>query len=520
MGNTAFVKRGKPTRHRWHYLYYLLAAFNLLTVSYSMYLNHRMHSAFNDSVSYGQEWHARFEGFTELFDYANRIKVPLDRLFEDGDASRARADMRVAYVRFNERLGERLRDLTAEAELIQAETLLDRVGEARESINQVKERADAMFRDYGKVSMAESAAVKAAIDGEMQRFHAAVSAIIRQIGKIQMRGFEQQLEITERMQRGMYFAVGLIVVMVVLAVIAGGRITNRMDQDAEELDEAHRQLVNTARQAGMAEIATGVLHNVGNVLNSVNVSATVVGDRLKKSRVGNVVRVADLLEKNEGRLGEFMTADEKGRQIPGFLKTLGGHLEQEREEVLGELAALNKSIQHIKGIISMQQSYARVTGVSETCPLVDVLEDAIRLNAVSLQRHDIELARRFETAIDVTIERHKVLQILVNLLRNAKEALDKTDGRGKTITLRAAAVGDERFAVWIIDNGIGIDPETMAKLFQHGFTTRKEGHGFGLHSGALAAREMGGSLTVESEGAGRGAAFKLELPVKPPEPEE
>ena len=519
MGNTAFLKRGERTRHRWHYLYYLLAAFNLLTVSYSMYLNHRMHAAFTESVSYGQEWHARFEGFTELFDYAVRIKVPLDRLFQDGDATRARADMRVAFVRFNDQLGERLRDLTEEAELIQAETLLARVSEARNSIVMVKDGADGLFREYGKVPVAESAASKAAIDAEMQRFYGAVGAIIRQIGQIQMRGFEQQLEISERMQRGMYFAVGLIVVMVVLAVIAGGRITNRMDQDAEDLDSAHRQLVDTARQAGMAEIATGVLHNVGNVLNSVNVSATVVGDRLKKSRVGNVSRVADLLAQNELQLGEFMTSNEKGRQVPGFLKTLGGHLEQEREEILNELGALNKSIQHIKGIISMQQSYAKVTGVSESCPVVDVLEDAVRLNAVSLQRHDITLRRAFETDTEVTIERHKVLQILVNLMRNAKEALDKTDGIEKTMTLRVARVGEDRFAIWVIDNGIGIDEETMGKLFQHGFTTRKEGHGFGLHSGVLAAREMGGTLTVESEGTGKGAAFRLELPLSPPPPD-
>jgi signal transduction histidine kinase len=518
-GNTSFLKRGKRTRHRWHYLYYLLAAFNLLTMTYSMYLNSKMHAAFNESVSYGQKWHARFEGFNELLDLAMRIKVPMDRLFQTGDVGRARSDMHVANLRFNNHLGERLRDLTEEAELIKAETLLSRVGEARQSINKVTDLAELLFKEYGKVDVAASAVSKAEIDSEMQRFYGTVGGIIQQIGQIQMRSFEQQLEYSERLQRGMYFVVGLIVVMVILAVIAGGRITNRMDRDSEDLDEAHRQLVDTARQAGMAEIATGVLHNVGNVLNSVNVSATLVADRLKKSRLGSVSRVAELLEQNGGRLGEFLTIDEKGKQVPAFIKTLGGHLERERDEILEELTSLNKSIQHIKGIISMQQSYAKVTGVSETCAVGEVLEDAIRLNAVSLQRHDIELIRDFDAKIDVTIERHKVLQIMVNLMRNAKEALDKADGREKKMILRVERCGEDRFAVSVIDNGIGIGEETMKKLFQHGFTTRKEGHGFGLHSGALAAKEMGGALTVTSAGEGSGATFRLELPVEPPPPQ-
>ena len=67
-----------------------------------------------------------------------------------------------------------------------------------------------------------------------------------------------------------------------------------------------------------------------------------------------------------------------------------------------------------------------------------------------------------------------------------------------------------------IDNGIGIPADNLTRIFGHGFTTRKEGHGFGLHSGALAAKELGGALTVESDGPGKGATFTLEFPIQRP----
>ena len=519
-GTTVLRKRPRRSRHSWHLLYYLLAAFNILTLTYSIYLNEQTYQAFNRSVENGQLWHARFESFNELFQLANDIKGPLDEVFRQGDANQARKDIAVATERFEEHFSSKLRDLREDAELIQAQALFDGVNDARAAIDEVNALAQTFFDDYGKVSMERSAQAKAMIDREMKLFYDAIAAVNLQIGTIQIRSFQQQLEMSEKMQKNQYVIVALLIVMLVLAVIYGRRITNRMDRDALKLDNAHQQVVETARQAGMAEIATGVLHNVGNVLNSVNVSATVVTDNLKKSKVGSVSRLAGLLQENEGRLGQFFTENEKGKQVPGFLSTLAGHLENEREEMVREMNALGKSIQHIKSIISMQQSYAKVGGVSEACPVLEIIEDAIRLNTVSFQRHDIQLKRQFETKEDITVERHKVLQIIVNLLRNAKDALDKVDGRDKVLNLRVFKKDEDNIAIAVKDNGIGFGEETGKRLFQHGFTTRKEGHGFGLHSGALAAKEMGGSLTADSEGEGKGATFTLTLPMQPPAIEE
>ena len=284
-------------------------------------------------------------------------------------------------------------------------------------------------------------------------------------------------------------------------------------QAEEELERVHRQLLDSSRQAGMAEVATGVLHNVGNVLNSVNVSATLAAETMRKSKLGNLAKVVALMDEHQSDLGGFMSRTAKGQQVPVYLKQLAGHLQGEHGNLLEELESIRKNVEHIKEIVSMQQSYAKVSGVKEVVDVAGIVEDAIRLNAGALERHRVNLVREFEDLPPVNLDKHKVLQILVNLIRNAKYACDESDHPEKRLTLRVKS-RDASVEITVADNGVGISPENLTRIFSHGFTTRKEGHGFGLHSGALAAKEMGGSLTVHSDGPGRGATFVLTLPLE------
>jgi PAS domain S-box-containing protein len=288
-------------------------------------------------------------------------------------------------------------------------------------------------------------------------------------------------------------------------------ITERK-QTEEQLKETHKQLLLLSRQAGMAEIATGVLHNVGNVLNSVNVASSCLADSLGKSKVASLARVVTLLREHEGDLGTFLTSDPKGKLLPGYLAQLAGHLVGEQAVALKELADLQKNIEHIKQIVTLQQSFARVSGVTETFQVAELVEDALWMNASALARHEVEIIREFAEVGPITVERHKVLQILVNLVSNAKHACDDSGRDHKQLTVRVYN-GDGRIKIAVADNGIGIPPENLARIFTHGFTTKKNGHGFGLHSSVLAAKEIGGSLRAHSEGAGQGATFILELPI-------
>ena len=283
--------------------------------------------------------------------------------------------------------------------------------------------------------------------------------------------------------------------------------------DAEQLDRLNRQLIDTSRHAGMADVATGVLHNVGNVLNSVSVSATLVGERLRRSKVSNLRRATAMLREQNGHLAEFLTNDPKGKVLPEYLNTIADQLVEEQGQLVTRMEAVAKHIEHIKEIVAMQQSYAKVSGVYENLAMDSLIEDALRMNLAAFDRHRIELVREFDEKVPlIRVDRHKVLQILINLLRNAKHAMEDVSNRERRMTIRVAMAGPERVQVSVIDTGIGIAPENLNKVFNHGFTTKKDGHGFGLHSGANAATEMGGTLTVHSEGVGKGAAFTLELP--------
>jgi signal transduction histidine kinase len=286
-------------------------------------------------------------------------------------------------------------------------------------------------------------------------------------------------------------------------------ITERRRAEAE-LEEVHKQLLIASRQAGMAEVATNVLHNVGNVLNSVNVAASLVAERIKKSKCSGVAKVAALLSA-QTELAAFMSSAQ-GRRLPEYLQQLSAELLAERDASVAELAALRANVEHIKEIVTMQQGYAKRGGITDTLDMRVLVEDSLRMNEGAFSRHGVTIVRDFAEVPLIQIDKHKVLQILVNVIRNAKYACAEMKGGAKRVTVRVRATPGS-IVVAVIDTGIGIPPENLERIFNHGFTTRAEGHGFGLHSSALAARELGGSLLASSAGIGRGATFTLTLPL-------
>ena len=285
-------------------------------------------------------------------------------------------------------------------------------------------------------------------------------------------------------------------------------------REAEEaLRLSQQRLLETSRLAGMAEVATGVLHNVGNVLNSVNVSAGLVVEKLRRSKASKLAKAAALLTGHNGDLGEYLTKDVNGQKLPGYLAKLGEFFVAENAELLNEVDQLSRNIEHIKEVVAMQQSYAKVSGVFENLPAHRLVEDAIAMNIGAFERHGVAVDRQFSAVQLIRVDRHKVLQILINVIRNAKYALDDVERTDKKIVISISSPDEQNVQIVISDNGIGISPENLTRVFAHGFTTREGGHGFGLHSGALAARSMGGSLTAASAGIGQGATFTLELPI-------
>jgi len=287
------------------------------------------------------------------------------------------------------------------------------------------------------------------------------------------------------------------------------------EQAMAKLAQAQQSLMDLSRTTGMAEVATGVLHNVGNVLNSVNVSASVIDEQLANSCLRDLRDVAALLQAHAVDTADFIAHDPHGQQLADLVIQLAEHLDAEHRNWRREVQSVASNIEHIKEIVAMQQSYARVAGVIERLAPRDLFEDAVHMNERALARHNVVLERDYRTVPLVEVDKHKVLQILVNLVRNAKYAVEELPPANRCIRLQLVALASGRVQFIVADNGVGIPPENLNRIFSLGFTTRRDGHGFGLHTGALAARELGGSLTVRSDGPGRGATFTLELPAAP-----
>lgn len=280
-----------------------------------------------------------------------------------------------------------------------------------------------------------------------------------------------------------------------------------------ELEAAQGRMLDLSRKAGMAEVASGVLHNVGNVLNSVNVGTNLVSEELRAMRTDGIAKTAAMIREGVDADGRFRDDDARGGNIAAYLERLARHMEDARERIGERLATVGGHLEHIKNIIAAQQGYSRTGAVEESCLLQDLFEAALEITSVSLKSRNVEVVRELEALPPLRVDRHQVLQILVNLISNASHALGDSSAEPRRIVLGLAREGD-MLRLSVRDNGVGIIPEHMDRIFAHGFTTKPDGHGFGLHNCAIAAQQMHGRLTAASDGPGAGAVFTLEIPAE------
>nr|WP_224367067.1 ATP-binding protein [Hyalangium versicolor] len=293
---------------------------------------------------------------------------------------------------------------------------------------------------------------------------------------------------------------------------ANDELEQRVEERTRELQQAQARLVDTAREVGMSEVASNVLHSVGNVLTSVVINIETMSKEVGSSRIGRLKRATELLMENREHLAEFLAPGARGNHLPEYLSAATDDLAGEQTRLLEDMDVLGRHIEHIRKIVHVQQNYARTALMPEECDLAQLIDDALRIQLAALERHGVTMQRELSPVPRLKVDKHKVLQILVNLISNAKDALDAAPEGSRHLTMRLSAEG-KLARIEVRDDGRGIAPEVREKLFMHGFTTRKDGHGFGLHTSALAAQLLGGRVTLESEGLGKGAVATLELPI-------
>jgi signal transduction histidine kinase len=293
-----------------------------------------------------------------------------------------------------------------------------------------------------------------------------------------------------------------------------GELEHRVDERARQLREAQAQLVEVAHEAGMAEIAVGTLHNVGNLLNSISVAAESVSAKVSESKLEGLLQLADLLQANRDDLTGFVEKDPRAKLLPEYCRKLGERLMKERESTRAEAVDLRASIKLARDTVASLQEYARDGQdrlLTEQVDLAVLVDAALRLQTANIARTHVRVEKRMVSVPPVSLQRFKVMHVLVNLIKNAVEAMQDSAG-DRVLTVELARRSDRSVALQIADTGEGIAADHLTKLFSYAFTTKPDGHGFGLHASANYIKQMGGQLLAQSDGPGRGARFTLVFP--------
>jgi two-component system, NtrC family, sensor kinase len=290
-----------------------------------------------------------------------------------------------------------------------------------------------------------------------------------------------------------------------------GVLASEFDRMVGNLAEYRKKVLNSAHRAGMEEVASEVLHNVGNAVNSASCSAEMLREQLSVSKVQGLERAVALLQEQRPRIAEFFSTDSRGPKWIDYVTTLNEALQQEHQEELVEVARLSDTVRHIREVIAAQQTHTGQEAFVQDVELSALIDEALLLNRELISQHGIEVDLRLEPMPELQLNKSKITQVLVNLVRNAIQAM--TDAASeRRLAIMGRLDGEGAVEIEIADSGCGFDDNVRTKLFTHGFTTRPDGHGFGLHYCANVLHAVGGRIAAQSAGLGKGATFRICLP--------
>ncbi|MFO1003202.1 MAG: CHASE4 domain-containing protein [Planctomycetaceae bacterium] len=291
-----------------------------------------------------------------------------------------------------------------------------------------------------------------------------------------------------------------------------GILARSFDRMVAHLADARRKTEESAHRAGMAEIASEVLHNVGNAVNTANCCAEVIADRLSNSRLNGLEKAASLLSEQASNAAQFFSEDPRGPKLISYLMTLSGTLRKEQDENVNELQRLQETIRHIREAIASQQSHARKSDFRQQVELRGLLKETLLVNEALQKQCGVKVTINMPELPLLELNRSRVAQVLVNLEKNALLSMQSLPGRNHELTLNITVPETNALQIEVRDTGTGFTPEIHERLFGQGFTTRKEGSGQGLHYCVNVIREMGGDIKAHSDGPGTGATFTITIP--------
>lgn len=293
-------------------------------------------------------------------------------------------------------------------------------------------------------------------------------------------------------------------------------LTQRMSEleaVVKKLKRAEAELEGKSHESEMAEIATGVLQNVANVLSSLNSSNTFIKDTAKNSKLEGLLKANKILREHIDHIDQFIYENPKGKKLLEYYLKLEEPLKKERDDIVSQSERLDEKINIINDVITAQQSHAGISNqLTSELSLSGIVESTLSLHSELIDDYNLSIKQNLKATIPVIAQRSKLIHVLVNFIKNAGESMENNRDGNKNLTIKSWE-DSHRVYLSITDNGAGIENKNLDKVFSHKYSTKKKGHGFGLHSSANYMKEVGGNIKVSSEGVGKGTTFTLIFPI-------
>jgi len=287
----------------------------------------------------------------------------------------------------------------------------------------------------------------------------------------------------------------------------------QIQQLKNELDQANNNLLKNEYEGGMAEMSVGVLHNIGNTLTPSKIALSMLLNRLEKSPLRQHIR--NILKPLEEVIPCCELPEDEKQKLLKIIQILPGSLEEEYEQSILEVEKIREKQEHIASIIALHMRYSHLQVDYCEVSLPRIIEDAISMQSESIHKRHIEIIKEINNIPYIKIQESKLLQILVNLIKNAYESIDLNPQSSKQVTIKAYVDDsiNNQVIVKIKDTGSGFSSGADKQFFDFGYTSKSEGTGFGLHFCKSFLNSIGGDITAYSEGEGSGSEFTLYLPL-------
>ncbi len=280
------------------------------------------------------------------------------------------------------------------------------------------------------------------------------------------------------------------------------------------LQETQQQLIESAHKAGMAEIASDTLHNVGNVLNSIKTSAYLIDQSTRKRPNEGFTKACNLIRENQHRIDSFLTEDPNGKKLIDYFLQLDGEFQSTFEQISSDSKRLKAKIETVAEVVVAQQKYAGTASLTVSADIKHIVDDALAMIPDLITNLNIEIKKDFQPVPSIQIQKNKLLHTLVNLFKNAAQAMIESNPQNRLLGIKIFQE-ESHVILEISDSGCGISEDLLGKIFSHGFTTKNDGLGFGLHSCANYLDEMGATIEAQSQGINQGATFIIRFPILP-----